>query len=103
MLLSQTKIPFAISKIVLDPIILEPLTNICDSHGLLSDGVEKDRSSPPAKKKDASEVSDFRPISILSGASKLLEFVALRRSYTYRPFWLKLPKKKMIKNIIMIK
>ena len=41
--------------------------------------MEKGRSTPPAKKERRSQVSDLRPISILSAASKILEFVALKQ------------------------
>ena len=64
------------------PILLDPLTNTCDSSlrtGYFPMEWKKAVVRPLPKKKDALQVSDFRPISIFSAASKLLEFVALKQ------------------------
>ena len=63
-------------------VILRPLINIFDTSvqsGIFPTKWKQALVRPLPKKKNATEVSDFRPISILSAASKWLEFVAYKQ------------------------
>jgi hypothetical protein len=71
---------------ILKPIILQFLTfivNTCITKSIIPDEWKKSKILPRPKKSKPQQISDFRPISILPSASKILEIILKNQTYEY--------------------
>jgi len=68
------------------PFILSPLTHICNKSlalGIFPDRLKYSEIKPPFKKGDKLNISNYRPISLLSSFSKVLEKAAYIQLYEH--------------------
>jgi hypothetical protein len=71
----MTKYPPKLLKLS-SPFIISPLTHICNkslSSGIFPDSLKYSEIKPLFKKGDKHNISNYRPISILTSFSKVLE------------------------------